>query len=363
MAKPDKVDTLWYTRCPVPTPLGIASQLGWVEDEFRPDGITVRTLQDETDPAIRESHFDHKLDNSFRQGGNIPAIWARSTGRDTRVVGLSWTDEAQVILVRPDSDIRGLADLGGRRLGVATRPNDKIDFWKATTIRAYVAALKLEGLHASDVELVELPRQDRSLGGAGRGWALEDPVQSREAQALLRGDVDVIFHKGSRGLELADAIGARVLFDVGAHRDPKVRVNNGAPRTLTVDAGLIERDLPLVARLVKQVLQASRWAEQHRAEAVAYVAQETRSSEEAVVRAYGQDVHRRLDTDLRDDWIDALADFTSFLHEWKFIPNDFDVRTWVDPRPLELALELLRAEGAPARPALRSVSAGANATP
>ena len=100
-----KVDTLWYTRCPVPTPLGIAAQLGWIEDEFKGDGITVRTLQDQVDPAIRESHYDHKLDNSFRQGGNIPAIWARSTGRETRVVGLTWTDEAQVILTLPKTGI------------------------------------------------------------------------------------------------------------------------------------------------------------------------------------------------------------------------------------------------------------------
>ena len=50
-----RIDTLWYTRCPVPTPLGIASQLGWVEKEFKPDAITVRTLQDESDPARWQS--------------------------------------------------------------------------------------------------------------------------------------------------------------------------------------------------------------------------------------------------------------------------------------------------------------------
>src|SRR4051812_7488958 len=123
-----KLDTLWYTRCPVPTPLGIAAQLGWIEQEFRPDGITVRTLQDETDPSLRESHFDHKLENSFRQGGNIPAIWARAAGRDTKVVGLTWTDEAQVILTLPKRGISSVSELKGARLGVATRPHDKIDF-------------------------------------------------------------------------------------------------------------------------------------------------------------------------------------------------------------------------------------------
>jgi ABC-type nitrate/sulfonate/bicarbonate transport system substrate-binding protein len=339
-----KIETLWYTRCPVPTPLGIAAQLGWVEEEFKPDGIKVRTLQDETDPALRESHFDHKLDNSFRQGGNIPAIWARSAGRQTRVVGLTWTDEAQVILTLPRSNIKTVADLAGRRLAVATRPKDKIDFWKATTIRAYVAALKLHGLSAQDVQLIELARADASSVGPARGASPQPIEQSLEAQALLRGEVDAIFHKGSRGLELADALGAEIVFDVGAHADPKVRVNNGSPRTLTVDAGLLERDLSLVVRLVKRVLLAGRWAAEHPRETVAYVARETRSSEAAVTRAYGSDVNHHLRTDLEESSIVALGDFTDFLHQWKFIPAALDVRSWIDPRPLQLAQQELAAE-------------------
>jgi ABC-type nitrate/sulfonate/bicarbonate transport system substrate-binding protein len=353
MSKPD---TLWYTRCPVPTPLGIAAQLGWVEKEFRADGITVRTLQDEVDPKLRESHFDHKLDNSFRQGGNIPAIWARSSGRDTRVVGLTWTDEAQVILVLPGSKIESVSDLAGKRLGVATRPNDLIDFWKATTIRAYAVALQAHGLAPSDVDLVELPRTGASNGA---GWGNEVLTETREAQALVRGEVDAIFHKGSRGLELADALGARIIYDVGAHPDPKVRVNNGSPRTLTVDAGLLERDFPLVVRLVKQVVLAGRWAEDNRAEAVAYVARETRSSVPAVERAYGKNVNQHLRTDLEESSIAALADFTHFLATWKFIPSDFDVRAWIDPRPLRQALEELAAE---ARTARRPIEASAAPT-
>lgn len=349
-----QIDTLWYTRCPVPTPLGIAAQLGWIEQDLLRDGITVRTLQDETNPSLLESHFDHSLDNSIRQGGNIPAIWARSKGRETRVVGLTWTDEAQVILVRSDSPITDVRDLAGKKLGVATRPNDSIDFWKATTIRAYVAALGVHGLDANAVNLVELPREAISDVGpiARRPSGLtQDTVQSVEAQALLKGDVDAIFHKGSRGLELADALGARILYDVGQHPDPKVRINNGSPRTFTVDAGLIEKDIHLVARLVKQVILAGRWAQQHRALAVAYVAKETRSSEQAVERAYGHDVNHHLQTDLTPSSIEALQDFTSFLHAWKFIPNDFNVRQWVDPRPLQLALDLLARESAAAQEA------------
>jgi len=346
MSKSSKssIDTLWYTRCPVPTPLGVAARLGWIDSEFKPDGISIRTLQDESDPKLRESHFDHHLENSFRQGGNIPAIWARSRGQDTRVVGLTWTDESQLILTKANSPVHGVRDLKGKRLGVATRPNDSIDFWKATTIRAYLAALATQGLSVKDVELVELPRESRS--SVGRGWGDENLSESVEATALASGTVDVIYHKGSRAFELADAIGARVVYDLGEHPDPKVRINNGSPRTLTVDRGLIDRDLSLVVRLVKKVVLAGRWAEANRIETLHYIAQETRSSESAVLRGYGKDVHHHLHTDLSEASIDALTDFTRFLAEWKFIPSNFDVRSWIDPRPLEQALAQIELEAA-----------------
>ncbi|HEY0713786.1 MAG TPA: ABC transporter substrate-binding protein, partial [Polyangia bacterium] len=40
------IDTIWYTRCPVPTATGLAYKLGWLAQEFAAEGIAVRTLQD-----------------------------------------------------------------------------------------------------------------------------------------------------------------------------------------------------------------------------------------------------------------------------------------------------------------------------
>ena len=323
----------------MPTPLGIASKLGWIEQEFAPDGIQVKTLQDQVDPKLRESHFDHNLSNSFRQGGNIPAIWARSIGRETRLLGLTWTDEAQVILTLPSSGIRTVDDLAGKKLGVAVSPAASIDFWRATTLRAYVAALKLVGKSERHVELVEIERAAQPAGQSG--WNTDSKQHPSEVKALLEGKVDAIFHKGSRGLEIADAIGAHVIFDLGKHPDPKVRINNGSPRTLTVDAGLLESNPDLAVRLVRRVLQAGRWAQENPRQAVSYVAQETRSSEAAVERAYGSNVGEHLATDLEESSIAALSDFKDFLFNWRFLPNDFDVRSWIDPKPLALARKLL----------------------
>jgi ABC-type nitrate/sulfonate/bicarbonate transport system substrate-binding protein len=333
------LETLWYTRCPVPTPVGIAVQLGWVEDEFKRDGIKLGSVRDSADRSVRESHYDHKLENSFRQGGNVPAIWARAAGRQTRVVGLTWTDESQVVLALPESKIRTIKDLKGRRLGIATRPNDIIDFWKATTLRAYLVTLGLEGLTEKDVELVEIPRLETSFDNprgflTGQGPAAD---QLLEVKALREGKVDVIFHKGSRGLEVADAIGAHVVFDVWNHPDPRARANNHSPRTLTVDAALADNHPDVVARILRRVIQAGQWAAEHPAEATAYVAKETGSDEKWVRAAYGKDLHEHLKTDLEESSIAALEDFTNFLGERGFLPSRVDVRGWIDPRPLAAA--------------------------
>ena len=129
------VDTLWYTRCPVPTAFSVAIRLGWIDDEFAPDKIEVASLLSSAARATRESHFAHTQPGSFRHGGNIPPLWAFSEGNDVRLIALSWNDEIQVVLARPDSDIRTVADLKGRKLGVPRRLHDSIDFWRATVLR------------------------------------------------------------------------------------------------------------------------------------------------------------------------------------------------------------------------------------
>ena len=68
--------TIWYTRCPVPTAAGIAIQKGWLKDTFAAEGIAVSSMRHSQDPKTRESHYTHTLDDSFRQGGNTPALFA-----------------------------------------------------------------------------------------------------------------------------------------------------------------------------------------------------------------------------------------------------------------------------------------------
>lgn len=336
------LSSVWYTRCPAPTPLSIAHQLGWIDRQFEASGVAVSSIRDSKDKAVRESHFTHALDYSFRQGGNIPPLWARSGGRQTRVVGITTTDEFQAIVALPGSGIAKGADQKGRRIGVPRKPNEAIvDFQRATALKGIVSALSLEGLSHGDVELVYLDSTEANL--IERGNAAFLGLKRRypygdELLALAGGKIDAFFVKGAEGLVLANQIGAVVVSEFGFHPDAKIRINNGTPRPLTVDLRFLDEHFDLVTGLVATVARVAEWAEANPDQAVRFIANEIGVGEDAIWAANGPDVHRHLTLALDDDQIAAFDHFKQFLLEWGFIPADFDVFDWIDRRPLEAAL-------------------------
>lgn len=345
-----KLDTLWYTRCPVPTGLGIAVQKGWLEESFSSQGTTIQSLRESNDQAVRESHFDHTLQNSVRHGGNIPAIWARSVGRETRVLGLSWSDETQRILTLAETGIKTVKDLKGRKVGLPKWVNVQIDFSRAQAIRGLENALKTEGLAVADVETVDLEigaghsdEPAQRLAGTQLFGGRRSGGQNAELVALIRGEVDAIFLKGAHAAAAAQQFGLVTVIDTGIHPDPLIRANNGTPRTLSVDLNLIENHFDAAERIVANVLRAQEWARNHPDETRRFLARETNSSEYYVSLAYGENAHLRLDTDLSEQNIAGLQDFSDFLYRWGFLPNPVDVRSWIDERPLQAALSGLKA--------------------
>ncbi|MCY1438141.1 hypothetical protein D9M71_543280 [compost metagenome] len=83
------------------------------------------------------------------------------------------------------------------------------------------------------------------------------------------------------------------------------------------------------------MLRAEAWAHQHPEQTRRCLALETNSSEYWVSRAYGEDAHKRLHTALDEQAIAALQDFVAFLQRWRFIRTAFDVRQWIDRRPMD----------------------------
>ena len=332
---------IWYTRCPVPTPVGLADQLGWLSKAFADEGITLKSIIDSPDRDIRQSHFNHTLAWSFRQGGNVPPIRARSEGRDTRLVGLTWTDEYQAILTLPGRGIDSVKDLKGLRFGVERRPDGIVDFQRAIAIKGLLSALSLEGLTLKDVEIVEVARPDsvlESQEGPSLFGLKRRQSHFTEVQALIAGEVDAIYLKGTPAIQIANFIGAREVINFGFHPDPLIRVNSGTPRLLTVDALLADERPDLVSLLLSTIQRAGAWAEQHPDETRRFVARESAASEEQVLASNGPDLHRHLGIGLEPDHVRAVGAYKDFLRDHGFLAADFDVEAWVDRRPLEATL-------------------------
>ena len=340
------LDTLWYTHSPVPTGLGIAVQTGRLAEAFAPLGTSIQSLRESSEREVREAHYDHHLPNSVRHGGNIPAIWAYSAGVQTRVLGLSWADEVQLILTTAESGVKTVRDLKNRRFGLPKWANVQIDFTRAQALRGLENALRLEGLNVADVELVDYPyggtHSDEQVthvhGAAVYLSGARISRRNNELIGLLRGDIDAIFLKGATALQLAYELGLHVVIDTGSHPDPLIRANNGTPRTLTVDTHLLDHHFGACKRIVDVLLRTEQWAWANPDETRRYLARELNTSEYWVAAAYGEDAHRRLRTTLDSRSIGALQDFTDFLYRWQFIPRHFDVREWIDFSVLEAVI-------------------------
>jgi sulfonate transport system substrate-binding protein len=328
---------LWYTRCSVPTTSGIAWHFNWLQQEYQRHGVELRSLRTAGDPEVRASHFKHAQPGLLREGGNIPAIWTRGEGEDTAVVAITWVDEEQVILVRPDSDIRDVSDLRGRKLGLVKHATKLVDVMRAMDLHGFVTALTLGGLEPTDVQIVDIPAPEVEFRRQ-EDWRA-DPNSFPTVEALLSGQVDAIYAKGSFSSTLIEQHGLRVVLDINAQPDSAVRVNNGTPRPITVNRTLAVEHPDLVARYLAVLLQTASWAEGHPAEVVKAVAAETGASEENVRRAYGANLHRSFWPRLSSDYLRGLEIQTNFLIEWGFVKK-FDFQPWIVTGPLALAENL-----------------------
>lgn len=332
------IDTIWFTRCPVPTATGLAYKLGWLGEEFKADGLAVKTLQDHRD--LGRHHYDHELTTLIREGGNLLAIPAKAQGANTRLVGLTWIDEWQTILVRPDSGITRPADLRGKRLALpAFKPQDIAEnrrgrsIARGMSLAGYKGALASAGLGLEEVTLVEVGGD--SNGGQENLGRLWDGILE-----LKEGKVDAVYVKGAAAAEAAREHGVIVGIDLDKLPEKRFRVNNGTPRPITVHQSLIDEHFDLLARFLAQTLSAADWAKTHLAEVKTILQGETRAGDAGVTEAYRDNFHLHLAPDLSSERVELFRQQKNFQLIHGFLDRDFDYDAWIDYRPLEEAQRL-----------------------
>jgi ABC-type nitrate/sulfonate/bicarbonate transport system substrate-binding protein len=321
-------------RSPIPTATGIAHQLGWLEREAALDGTSLSVGGGRTEAPPRSSllsaaaHSDH-----LWEGDSTRALWERSEGRATRLIGLTWVETFQAVVSLPDAGIPGPDQLAGRRLALPFDRAASVDVHRAAASRGLHAALGLAGIFPGEVAHVDVDASDE----------LGDPYAA-ELAALTSGDVDAVFVAGAAGAAAAARIGAVTVANVGCHLDPAVRTSGTTPAAIVVDAALLEQQPNVVVRLLAVLMRAGAWAQLNAPDATELLALETGTSVRDVRTAHGVNWPDQLHVDLSHRKLDALRAQADFLVTHGFLPRALDLGAWVDPRPLGVARELLAAE-------------------
>jgi ABC-type nitrate/sulfonate/bicarbonate transport system substrate-binding protein len=353
------LDTLWYSYCPGPNAVGVASHLGWLAEEFGPEGTTVRTLASSPAPSrqVRDAHQLVPVPDLFpyllRHGGNPPPLVALSKGYPIRIVGLTWTESTRRVIVLPDSDIESPADLKGRRLAVPVREGVAVDYVRSVTLRTYAEALRSAGLTFDDVKLVEIAgsawgRSDdarRERGeipftqgiGSAQGTA---STHREEALALIRGDVDAIAGEHAQVAHLQATLKLRTVFDTQLLEASTRRSSGDQPLVLTSTVALLEERPDVVARWIARSLDAAEWSLRHQETARRYAAIDVGLAEGLIDDAYSPQVAEELTIDLGRRSIDGLKTQYEHLLAHGFLASEYDVEEFIDPAPLEAARTL-----------------------
>jgi 2'-hydroxybiphenyl-2-sulfinate desulfinase len=346
---------LYYSNCPVPSAFVVAIRA--FEAELAARGVRFSVLPSEHSTT----HFSGDLPAYFRYGGEIPPLVTqglRAPGT-TRLIGLTPLKGIQGYFVAADSDIRGPADLKGRRIGMAYNARHlvnelkDIDYhalhaWDQTMcalgtweLRALEHTLALGGLTLSDVELVDartpwsLSLADAQSATAHSPKHLFRDTASREGNdqiaAVLDSRCDAIFSFLAYGAEIERRGQLRLITDL------RTRGEDDYVSAFTVSAPLAKNHPQVVQAVMDVCVLAGEWAKTHRDEVCQIMAENLAVSPESVLRGYGEHFHLDLVPRLNGEAVRLLGQTQQYLVQHALMPTPVRLEPWIDRRFLDQA--------------------------
>lgn len=326
---------LWSTHCRIPTATAVAEELALLPRVLGADA-PLRFLR-ELDPEQAEDHHQNHDIPLVREGGNIPPLWARSRGADTRLIGLVWIEEGQAIVTRPGGTITTPEGLVGARVALPEPRRREPQLARPVVLHAVEQLLEVAGRSLEAVEFVEVPSGERPLDEVWRAPHRGDPAPPA-LQAVAEGRADAAYIVGPAQHDAALRLGLELAIDVDGLPSRADRVNLGTPRALTIDAPSLTARPQAVVSYLTALLRAARWAEEHPEALVTSIARATGASREATDAIYGSGRRGSLAIDLSPQLVGLYERQKQFLLRHGFIADDFDIEPWVDRRHLEQAL-------------------------
>ncbi|SMC19040.1 sulfonate transport system substrate-binding protein [Andreprevotia lacus DSM 23236] len=302
VGNPPRVSTGWTS---------VAQVHHYVEDEFAKDGVKVEWIFFKGQgPAVNEAISNNQLD--FTTLGDLPAIVGRSVGLDTRLVLVTGSRGNVFVAVRPDSGIKTIADLRGKRVA----------FNKGTATQLAAARiLATVGLNERDIRVVNM-----------------EPATAKAA--FLSGDVDALFTT-LEGVKLQQEGKARIIY---SSRDFPDASSQGF---VLVNQRFAQQYPAATQRVVTALVRAADWASSDgNRDAVLKLWGSAGSIPEALYREEYNNIPfaQRL-SPLFDPFIVARSrQSAADAYKYKLIRQPVDVDRWIDRRYLDAALKALKLE-------------------
>ncbi|HVV62359.1 MAG TPA: aliphatic sulfonate ABC transporter substrate-binding protein [Pseudolabrys sp.] len=166
--KPKTITVDWATYNPVSM---LLKQKGWLEDEFKKDGISIRWVQ--TLGSNKALEFLNAGSIDFGSSAGAAALVSKINGNPIKSIYVYSQPEWTALVTRKDTNITKIADLKGKRVAV-TRGTDPHIF--------LVRALQSVGLTEKDIHPVLLQHPDGKtalIRGDVDAWAGLDPMMAQ----------------------------------------------------------------------------------------------------------------------------------------------------------------------------------------
>jgi ABC-type nitrate/sulfonate/bicarbonate transport system substrate-binding protein len=325
----------------LPTVSALANHLGLLDVE----------LADELDLDVIFSRRDTPAAANPWQGdgygirdAELPAAQRdRAAGGDSRLVALAFLDVSSPVVTLTSSGIRSVADLRGKRLGIATTEDGFRDLGYAQQLKVYTTALSSAGLTLHDVRFVPF-EADKSDPAAIR--TKDEKIKAALgvgkdiAQRLLRHEFDAIVVDAAA--DVAHHASIRVLYDTVEHPDYLARAHPDSLRGIVVSGALLRERRDLVVRVLARLLQAADWAKAHPKVTASALAGSFAGNFDDLTGRY-KNLSEGLQINLGVEKVLSLKAQKIFLLRHRLISRDFDIDSWIDHGPLVEA-HLLYAE-------------------
>jgi sulfonate transport system substrate-binding protein len=291
--------------------LATAHLRGSLEEEFKPDGITIQwNFLRGAGPAVNELYANGLLD--FSTLGDLPSVIGKSSGLNYRVLAASSVRGNVYVAVPSDASTQTIKDLRGKRVAVA----------KGTaTHLAAVKILERFGLTEKDVKLINMEVNAAQL-------------------ALVTRDIDAAV--GSEDyLRLRDQGVARIVFTT---RGQDVALTSNS--LFLGSEPFLQKYPQIVTRVLKVYVKTAKWLAETPSTQVYQLWTKTGKTFSSFREDYASEDLKYKFSPLLDPYLAARYKYQ--LEQAKrlnLLRNTFVYEQWLEPKFLERALKELNLAG------------------